>query len=76
MPLAEQTLNGYRAYDESAIDRIRFIQQARSPQDPSHPGPHTSRQHARQAMDRHAATRTPRPHHHLEPAATPVTSPA
>lgn len=30
LPLAERSLNGYRAYDESAIDQIRFIQRAQS----------------------------------------------
>lgn len=30
LPLAERSGNGYRAYDPSAIDRIRFIQRAQA----------------------------------------------
>lgn len=29
-PLAERSANGYRAYDESAIERIRFIHRAQA----------------------------------------------
>ncbi len=30
LPRAERSLNGYRLYDESAIDRIRFIRRAQA----------------------------------------------
>ena len=53
--------------------RLRRDLPNRRPQDPQDPGPRPGGQRVRRTLDRHPATRAPRPHHHLEP--TPARTP-